>query len=64
MLYLLILEVIVIKQRVKLRINHKWLRLIDGKEIVELIYRYYEDFKPQYRALIPLKQVFIPDIGD
>ena len=36
----------------------------DDKEIVELIYRYYEDFKPQYRALIPLKQVFIPDIGD
>ncbi len=44
--------------------NKSRLRLIDGKEIVELIYRYYEDFKPQYRALIPLKQVFIPDIGD
>lgn len=37
--------------------NKSRLRLIDGKEIVELIYRYYEDFKPQYRALIPLKQV-------
>ncbi|MHC3124147.1 MULTISPECIES: restriction endonuclease [Acinetobacter] len=44
--------------------NKSQLRLIDGKEIVELIYRYYEAFKPQYRALIPLKQVFVPDVGD
>ena len=52
-------------QQAKSKSNNKSrLRLIDGKEIVELIYRYYQDFKPQYRALIPLKQVFIPDIGD
>ncbi|MEG0342972.1 MAG: restriction endonuclease [Acinetobacter sp.] len=44
--------------------NKSRLRLIDGKEIVELIYRYYKDFKPQYRALIPLKLVFLPDVGN
>lgn len=44
--------------------NKSKLRLIDGKEIINLIYRYYDNFSPQYRALIPLKKIFIPDLGE
>ncbi len=36
------------------------LRLIDGETLVELILDHYEDLQPRYKALIPLKQVFIP----
>ncbi|NHB57872.1 restriction endonuclease [Acinetobacter sp. 194] len=43
--------------------NKSKLRLIDGNEVVDLIYKYYKDFEPQYRALIPLKQIFVPDIS-
>lgn len=44
--------------------NKSKLRLIDGKEIVNLIYRYYDSFSPQYRSLIPLRTIFIPDLGE
>lgn len=44
--------------------NKSKLRLIDGKEIINLIYRYYDSFSPQYRALIPLRKIFIPDLGE
>lgn len=40
------------------------LRLIDGKEIIKLIYRYYDSFSPQYRSLIPLRKIYIPDLGE
>ena len=36
------------------------LRLLDGKDIVDLIQRHYAKFSPRYRALIPLKQTFSP----
>jgi len=36
------------------------LRLIDGEELVDLIFRYYERFDSRYRALLPLKRVWVP----
>lgn len=36
------------------------LRLIDGRALVELIYRHYDSFDPSYRMLLPLKRTFIP----
>ncbi|MCG5957870.1 restriction endonuclease (plasmid) [Acinetobacter nosocomialis] len=43
--------------------NKSRLRLIDGKELVSLIYKYYDSFSPQYRALIPLRKIYVPDLG-
>lgn len=34
------------------------LRLLDGKELVELIFTHYDRFSPRYRALIPLKRTY------
>jgi restriction system protein len=36
------------------------LRLIDGPALVELILEHYEELQPRYKALIPLKRVYIP----
>lgn len=36
------------------------LRLIDGSELVNLIFEHYEDFDPKYKGIIPLKMVYIP----
>ena len=36
------------------------LRLIDGEDLVKLILEHYDDLQPRYKALIPLKRVFIP----
>lgn len=36
------------------------LRLLDGKDIVDLVQRHYGKFSPRYRALVPLKQTFSP----
>lgn len=36
------------------------LRLIDGGELVNLIFEYYEDFDPKYKGIIPLKRVYVP----
>lgn len=38
------------------------LRLIDGNDLVEMILLHYEEFDPRYKALIPLKRVFIPEV--
>lgn len=37
------------------------LRLIDGDELVNLIYEHYEQFDSRYKGLIPLRQVYIPE---
>jgi len=42
--------------------NRTNLRLIDGDDLVSLLYRYYDKLDSQYRALIPLKSVYIPDV--
>jgi restriction system protein len=37
------------------------IRLIDGSELVELIFEHYDDFDGKYKALLPLRRVFMPD---
>lgn len=36
------------------------LRLIDGGDLVELIYAHYGHFEPRYQMLLPLKRTYIP----
>ena len=40
------------------------LRLINGDELVDLIFQYYDTFDNQYKSIIPLKQVYIPQALD
>lgn len=37
------------------------LRLIDGDELVDLIFDYYDDLDPRYKGMIPLKRVYVPE---
>ena len=37
------------------------LRLIDGYELVDLIFTHYEQFDSRYKAVLPLKRVYVPD---
>jgi restriction system protein len=37
------------------------LRLIDGEELVSLVLQHYEQFDSRYKALLPLKRVYIPE---
>jgi len=37
------------------------LKLIDGDELVELVYKHYPQLDPKYKGLIPLRQVYIPE---
>lgn len=36
------------------------LRLIDGSELVDLIFEYYEKFDSKYKSILPLKKVYVP----
>lgn len=47
---------------VELERNRAKLRLINGEEFVELILEHYRHLSPRYRAMIPLKQIFVPDL--
>ena len=38
------------------------LRLIGGKQLVELIKKHYSKLSPHYRTLIPLRQIYVPDL--
>lgn len=40
------------------------LRLIGGEQLVEIILENYEKFAPKYRALLPLKQIFVPALSE
>jgi len=40
------------------------LRLIDGNELVDLIFSHYDAFDSRYKALIPLKRVYVPESVD
>jgi restriction system protein len=45
--------------------NTPRLRLLDGEELVKLILEHYPKMSPRYRTMIPLKQIYVPDlIGD
>lgn len=40
--------------------NNTNLRLIDGQNLLDLILTHYARFDPRYKALMPLKQVYVP----
>lgn len=41
------------------------LRLVDGDELVRLIFEHYDQLDSKYKGLIPLKRVYIPEqVGD
>ena len=50
------------KGAVELERNRAKLRLINGEQFVELVFEHYAKLSPRYRALIPLKQIFVPDL--
>jgi restriction system protein len=37
-------------------------RLIAGEQFVELVLQHYGKLAPRYRSLIPLKQIYVPDL--
>lgn len=47
---------------IELERNRAKLRLINGEQFVDLIFEHYSKLSPRYRALIPLKQIFVPDL--
>lgn len=40
--------------------NNTNLRLLDGEDVLDLILTHYERFDPRYKAIMPLKQVYVP----
>jgi restriction system protein len=42
--------------------NRVKLRLINGEQFVEMVLTHYAKLSPRYRTLIPLKQIYVPDL--
>lgn len=42
--------------------NTPRLRLLDGEELVQLILQHYPKMSPRYRSMLPLKQIYVPDL--
>lgn len=42
--------------------NRSKLRLIDGEAFVDMILENYGKLSPRYRAIVPLKQIYVPDL--
>jgi restriction system protein len=40
------------------------LRLLDGDELVGLIFQHYEQFDSKYKGMLPLRRVYIPEVVD
>lgn len=40
--------------------NNSNLRLVNGEELVDLVLAHYEQFDPQYKSVLPLKKIYIP----
>lgn len=40
------------------------LRLIDGDELVKLVFQHYDQFDARYKGLLPLRRVYIPESID
>jgi restriction system protein len=38
------------------------LRLIEGSELIDLIFTHYEQFDSRYKGLLPLKRVYVPEV--
>jgi restriction system protein len=49
------------KQAVDFAFSKGNLRLIDGDELVNLIFEHYEQLDPRYQGMIPLKRVYVPE---
>ncbi len=43
--------------------NLSKLRLVDGEQLFDLIVKHYADLSPRFRTLIPLRQIYVPDLG-
>jgi restriction system protein len=41
--------------------NQSNLRLVDGEDLVNLIYQHYERFDSRYKGLLPLRRVYVPE---
>jgi restriction system protein len=37
------------------------LRLIDGEELVQLIFQHYEHFDARHKGILPLRRVYVPE---
>jgi restriction system protein len=48
-------------QAVNFARNKSNLRLIDGDDLVDLVLNHYEQFDSRYKALLPLKRVYVPE---
>ena len=42
--------------------NTPRLRLLDGEQLVQMILTHYPKMSPRYRTMIPLKQIYVPDL--
>lgn len=42
--------------------NTPRLRLLDGEELVQMILQHYPQMSPRYRLMLPLKQIYVPDL--
>ncbi|WP_050523200.1 restriction endonuclease [Pseudorhodobacter wandonensis] len=47
---------------IELERNRSKLRLIDGEQFVEMVLENYGKLSPRYRTLLPLKQIYVPDL--
>ncbi len=41
--------------------SKRHLKLIDGDELVQLVYQYYPQLDAKYKGMIPLRSVYIPE---
>lgn len=44
--------------------NRPKLRLVNGAAFVEIFLENYEKLSPKYRSMIPLKQIYVPDLAE
>jgi restriction system protein len=51
------------RQATELERNRAKLRLVDGEAFVEMVLDNYPNLSPRYRSIIPLKNIYVPDIG-
>ena len=40
------------------------LRLIDGDDLVKIIFQHYDEFDSRYKGLLPLRRVYVPETFD
>lgn len=49
------------KDAVHLGRTRQDLRLVNGRELVDLVFRYYEDFSPEWKRMLPMRRVYVVD---